>query len=89
MSKAGVAFASARSLESGTSFLLSFWLPETSKPCTAEGTVVYCTRMSNNRLYRIGARLQLMSQETQERIVDFVTSPTPEVKAGPREEGQA
>lgn len=76
LSRTGVAFASTRSLENGSSFLLSFWLPGAERPCTTEGTVVYCVPVNAAGLFRVGAQLKSMSLEVQERIMDFVTKPS-------------
>lgn len=75
VSRSGVAFASALPLEFGTSFVLSFSLPSADQPCSVLGNVVYCGDAGRSGLYRVGARLMRMSPETQELILDFVTSP--------------
>jgi hypothetical protein len=75
ISRTGVAFASARPLESGGSFMLSFWLPGDEKACTAHGTVVHSAMVSDRPLYRIGARLRDMSAETEGQLMDFLTDP--------------
>lgn len=75
ISRAGVAFASAQPLENGSSFMIYLGLPGSEKPCVAEGTVVYCIAPSTGSLYRIGARITLMSEETLERVRDFITLP--------------
>lgn len=76
LSRGGVAFASALPLEFGASFVLSFSLPGADKPCAVLGSVVYCGATGASGLYRVGARLLRTSPETQELILDFVTSPT-------------
>lgn len=73
--RAGVAFASATPLELGATLALSFELPTSAGSNAVSGTVVYCRLMAQSGLYKIGARLQLMPEETVERIVDFVTAP--------------
>jgi hypothetical protein len=78
ISKAGVAFAISSKLDSGTSFFLSFMFPGADKASTAEGTVVYCGPTNNPALFRVGATLEMMSEETQEQIADFVTAPLSE-----------
>lgn len=76
ISKAGVAFAASSPLESGTPFTLSFWLPGTNVPLTAEGKTVYCLETSSGRMYRLGARFTHLGMETAEQIRDFVSAPS-------------
>jgi Tfp pilus assembly protein PilZ len=83
ISKGGVAFATTRKLDSGTPFLLVFSFPGDDKENGVEGTVVYCTATNNPSLFRVGATLQMMSDETQERILDFVTLPLADSERSP------
>jgi hypothetical protein len=72
--RAGVAFASAGPLAMGASISLSFQLPTAPDPNTVGGDVVYCGRMPQSGLYKVGVRLYPMPEELVERIVDFVTA---------------
>lgn len=75
ISRFGVEFASVRPLESGSSFRISLRLPGAEKPCVAEGTIVYCIGPSPRSLYRLGARITMIAEETLEQLRDFITLP--------------
>jgi hypothetical protein len=73
ISKTGVAFASGRDIDNGSSFMLSFSLPQ-GQQVTVEGRSVYSIRSSNGDLYRIGARI-VLDGEALERVRDFISLP--------------
>ena len=82
--RAGVAFASARELPFGSRIHIRFSFPDDPGPCHVHGNVVYCKQIHAGPNFRTGVRLEPLSEQDEQRVVDFVTAPHTEELAAAR-----
>ncbi|NRR30667.1 PilZ domain-containing protein [Oxalobacteraceae bacterium] len=76
IARLGVGFVTTEALAAGTPYVFSFTFPNSSLPCVALVDVVYSCPVGSGANVRNGARFLSISPESQEQIVDYVTTGT-------------